>query len=56
VIPYFAGPWLAAVMIGLGPVMAAIAAIVAGTAVLQANRDVGKAGIWFATMNPSSEG
>lgn len=38
---YFAGPWLAAMMLGLGPVTAAIAAIVAGMALIHAGRDVG---------------
>jgi hypothetical protein len=35
---YFAGPWLAAMMLGLGPVTAAIAAIVAGMALIHAGR------------------
>jgi len=34
----------------------AIAAIAAGVMRNYAGRDVGKAGIWFATKNPSSEG
>jgi muramidase (phage lysozyme) len=38
---YFAGPWLAAMMLGLGPVTAAIAAIVAGIALVHAGREVG---------------
>jgi hypothetical protein len=38
---YFAGPWVAAMILGLGPVMAAIAAIVAGMTRVHAGREVG---------------